>query len=73
VFENLHLTQAEIEFDGEALQKVVNERVRARAARADAAVQIDAATLARWTREELESVVADFAWAHLLAHGRVLN
>jgi hypothetical protein len=73
VFENLHLPEAEIEVDGEALEKLVNDRVRARAARADVAVAIDTPTLERWAREELESVVADLARAHLLAHGRVLN
>jgi len=42
--------------------------------RADAEVEINAATLERWIREELESIVRDYAAARQLEEaGRVLN
>lgn len=69
----LHLDNPQIELDGAALDVMVERRVRARAARADSAVPLDSETLTRWAREELDAVVQELAWAHLLMHGRLLS
>lgn len=69
----LHLHTPELEIDGDALQTLVQRRIHARARRADSAVEVDAKTLARWAQEELSSVLEELAFAHVLAHGRVLN
>lgn len=69
----LHLDNPQLELDGDALDTLVGRRVRARVARADAAVQLDDETIARWAREELDSVVQELAYAHLLVHGKLLS
>jgi len=71
--QDLHLDDPHLELDGDALQMLVQRRVRARAQRADSAVTVDGETLARWAQEELSSVVEELAWAHMLMHGRLLS
>jgi hypothetical protein len=63
----------EIHLDAEALQVAIDHRLRARAARADLAVEIDDETLRRWAAEELESLVQVLAKAHFVAHGQGIN
>jgi hypothetical protein len=69
----LHLDNPHVEIDGEALDVLVGRRVKARAARADSAVELDTETLTRWAREELDRLVEELVRAHVLTHGRVLS
>ena len=62
-----------VELDAQALQLSLEKRLKARAARAEIAVQITPETLQRWVVEEFEQLVEEFAVAHTLAHGKVMN
>jgi hypothetical protein len=60
--------------DNEAIERALERRLRDRALRAESQVEINPETLERWIREELESIVRDFAVARdLEAASRVLN
>jgi hypothetical protein len=61
------------DLDMDALQQALEKRLKARAARADAAVEINAETLHRWVEEELETLVSEYLVAHELANAVVLN
>lgn len=63
----------ELQLDADAVWQTVDRRLRARAARADSAVALTPETIERWAREELEAVVGEHAYAHLLAHRGMLN
>lgn len=62
-----------VEIDAEALQTSLEKRLRARAARADSAVELTAETLQRWVQEELHSLLEELALVQELAGVRVLN
>ena len=49
--------------ENEVIERALERRLRDRALRADSQVEIDSETLERWIREELESIVRDFASA----------
>ena len=56
------------------IERALERRLRERALRADGEVEINPETLERWIREELESIVRDFAVARELDQAsRVLN
>ena len=60
--------------DSEAIERALERRLRDRALRAEAEVEINPETLERWIREELESIVRDYAAAR--AHeqaSRIVN
>jgi hypothetical protein len=60
--------------DNEVIERALERRLRERALRAESEVEINPETLERWIREELESIVRDFAVARELAQAsRVLN
>jgi len=62
-----------VEIDAEALQTSLETRLRARAARADSAVELTAETLQRWVQEELRSLLEELAVVQELAGGNSLN
>lgn len=62
-----------VEIDAEALQTSLEKRLRARAARADSAVELTAETLQRWVQEELHALLEELALVQGLAAGRSLN
>jgi predicted kinase len=62
-----------VEIDAEALQTSLEKRLRARAARADSAVELTAETLQRWVQEELRSLLEELAVVQELAGGNSLN
>ena len=49
--------------DSEVIERALERRLRERALRAESEVEINPETLERWIREELESIVRDFAAA----------
>lgn len=59
--------------ENEAIERALERRLRDRAMRADSEVQINAETLERWIREELENIVHDYALAREIDEARVLN
>jgi hypothetical protein len=60
--------------DNEVIERALERRLRERALRAESEVEINPETLERWIREELESIVRDFAVARDLERAsRVLN
>jgi hypothetical protein len=60
--------------DSETIERALERRLRERALRAESEVEINPETLERWIREELESIVHDFAVARELEQAsRVLN
>jgi len=60
--------------DSEVIERALERRLRDRALRAETEVEINPETLERWIREELESIVRDFAGARELDQAsRVLN
>jgi hypothetical protein len=60
--------------ENEVIERALERRLRDRALRADSEVEIDAETLERWIREELESIVHDYAVAREIAAAtRILN
>ena len=62
-----------VEIDAEALQTSLEKRLRARAARADSAVELTAETLQRWVQEELQSLLEELALVQELAGTHVVN
>jgi hypothetical protein len=52
--------------DSEVIERALERRLRDRALRAESEVEINPETLERWIREELESIVRDFAVAREL-------
>ncbi len=62
-----------VEIDAEALQTSLERRLRARAARADSAVELTAETLQRWVQEELRALLEELALVQELAGTRVVN
>jgi len=56
-----------VEIDAEVLQTSLEKRLRARAARADSAVELTAETLQRWVQEELRSLLEELAMVQELA------
>lgn len=64
---------SEIHLDADLLEASLAKRLRARAARADEAVEITPEVLVHWVREELQAVMAEFALVQTLAHERPLN
>jgi hypothetical protein len=66
-------SEVEVEVDADALEASLTKRLRARAARADSAVQITPEVLAEWVREELEALMTEIAWFHTLARARGMN
>ena len=60
--------------ENEVIEAALERRLRDRALRADAEVEIDAETLERWIREELENIVRDHAVARELERAtHILN
>jgi hypothetical protein len=60
--------------ENEVIERALERRLRDRALRADSEVEINPETLERWIREELESIVHDYAIARELEEAaRVLN
>jgi hypothetical protein len=60
--------------DNEVIERALERRLRDRALRAESVVEINPETLERWIREELESIVRDFAAARELDQAsRILN
>jgi len=60
--------------DNETIERALERRLRERALRAESEVEINPETLERWIREELESIVHDFAVVRELEQAsRVLN
>jgi hypothetical protein len=60
--------------ENEVIERALERRLRDRALRADSEVEINAETLERWIREELESIVHDFATAREIEETtRILN
>jgi hypothetical protein len=60
--------------DSEVIERALERRLRERALRAETEVEINPETLERWIREELESIVRDFATARELEQAsRVVN
>ncbi|HKQ70387.1 MAG TPA: hypothetical protein VJT73_13655 [Polyangiaceae bacterium] len=49
--------------DSEVIERALERRLRERALRAETEVEINPETLERWIREELESIVRDYALA----------
>jgi hypothetical protein len=69
----MQFSEASIVLDADLLQMSLERRLRARAARADSAVEITAETLERWLQEEFAAVVAEHAFAQAVANDRALN
>ena len=63
----------ELQLDADVVWQSVERRLKARAARADSAVALTPETIQRWAREELEAVIGEHAYAHLMAQGRGLS
>jgi hypothetical protein len=60
--------------DSEIIERALERRLRERALRAENEVEINPETLERWIREELESIVHDYAIAREIEQAsRVLN
>jgi len=60
--------------DSETIERALERRLRDRALRAESEVEINPETLERWIREELESIVRDYAAARALDQaGKVVN
>ena len=60
--------------DSEVIERALQRRLRDRALRAESEVELNSETLERWIREELESIVRDFAVASEIDQAsRVLN
>jgi hypothetical protein len=60
--------------DSEIIERALERRLRDRALRAENEVEINPETLERWIREELESIVHDYAVARELElASRILN
>ena len=60
--------------DSEVIERALERRLRDRAMRAESEVEINPETLERWIREELESIVHDYAVAREMEQAaRVLN
>jgi hypothetical protein len=60
--------------ENEVIERALERRLRDRALRADSQVEIDSETLERWIREELESIVHDYATAREIEQAtHVLN
>ena len=58
----------------EIIERALERRLRERALRAEAEVEINPETLERWIREELESIVRDYAVVRQIEQeSRVLN
>jgi hypothetical protein len=71
--ECMQRSEASVILDTDVLQASLERRLRARAARADSAVEITRETLERWLQEEFASVVAEHALVQAVAHGHALN
>jgi len=68
------VVKCSIIMNSEVIERALERRLRDRALRADGEVEITPETLERWIREELESIVRDFAVARELDQAsRVLN
>jgi hypothetical protein len=60
--------------ENEVIEAALERRLRDRALRADAEVEINSETLERWIREELENIVHDYAIAREIEQAtRILN
>jgi hypothetical protein len=60
--------------DSEAIERALERRLRDRALRAETEVEINPETLERWIREELESIVRDYALAREIQQSaKVIN
>ena len=75
MFDNVMEPEVQVvEIDAEVLQTSLEKRLRARAARADSAVELTAETLQRWVQEELHSLLEELALVQELSIGtRALN
>ena len=63
-----------IGMENEVIEAALERRLRDRALRADAEVEINSETLERWIREELENIVHDYAIAREIEQAtRILN
>ena len=63
----------ELQLDADTVWQTVERRLKARAARADSAVELTPETIQRWAREELEAVIGEHAYAHIAARDRGLS
>lgn len=56
--------------DSELIGRALERRLRDRALRADSQVELNAETIERWVREELESIMREHAFAQHVAVAR---
>jgi hypothetical protein len=67
------MESTELHVDADMLEASLARRLRARAARADSAVEITPEILVSWVREELQALMAEFAFVQGIADTRSLN
>jgi len=58
--------------NNELIGRALERRLRERALRAESEVELNAETIERWVREELESLMGEHALAHEMAHSQHL-